>query len=149
VAAGAIAGRIAWDGPAALDPPGTVHLDDLGLGVDTTMLLSTGGAHLDYTTYELAFELGLTLAAVFRTDRFVWRVGAGVAVARLVGGGALVLSRTNVAEFEDLFGPAMRASVAWSLSPHLGMSVGVRVALLTADHLAFTPVGLLVALHFD
>jgi len=168
IAAGALVGRIAYDGPQA-DGSGHLHLGDtvvgealtlggsvgseiaegvaLGLGLDATYQNGLRG-RLGFTSYDSAVELDATADLTVTRRGVVWRAGAGISAALWNASQAAIAAPDNVASLDMVRGPVAKVSVSWPFAAHVGVACEARSAYLVRNDLSYMATTAVLALSF-
>lgn len=95
-------------------------------------------ARLGWTSYSRVFGATASVIAIWPRDGgWRWMVSGGAAVATFGGSRLLIGAEDNVADFERVFGPALRLGLG-----NARAVFELRAALLLGEHLSYLPVTL-------
>jgi hypothetical protein len=110
-------------------------------GVEGEATLLGGGPTLGYTSYDVGLTVAGAAVATWRRPgrRLILSAGAGVALSKFSGGRLAIGAEDNIAEYEDVFGPMVKAAVGWMLTPMTRAELEARVAAQWSEHLVHVP----------
>lgn len=124
---------------------GVAVSDEVLAGVEgEATLLGGPGPTLGHTRY----LFGLTVAggAVATWHRpgtqMILSATAGVAMSKFTGGIESIGTEDNIASYEDVLGPMVKASMGWKLSPTTRAELEARLAAQWSEHMVYVPLSL-------
>lgn len=121
---------------------GVAVTSEILAGVEGEATVLGGSASLAYTSYDFGLTVAGAAVATWRRpgQRWILSAGAGVALTKLTGGRVAIGTENNIADYEDVLGPMVKAAVGWKLSPMTRAELEARIAAQWSEHMVYVPV---------